>query len=162
MFCRFGSVEESRPVAATAWLPLGRAPLDRQAELPEQDLLQLFGGVEVEARARGRVRLALELDEPPGDLVALPAQHVRVDQHAQVLHVEQHRDERLLYLLVQRAEPRQLLELRPQRAVQAERHVGVFRGVLGGLLERHLVERELLRAFSGDVLVVDRLDPEVS
>ena len=106
--------------------------------------------------------LALELDQPRGDLAALPAQHVRVDQHAEVLHVEQHRHERLFDLLVQRLEPGQLLELRPQRAVQPQRHVGVLGGVFGGLLQRHLVERQLLRAFAGDVLVVDRLDAEVT
>ena len=48
-----------------------------------------------------------------------------------------------------------------QHAVQLQRDVGVLGGVSRGLLEGDLVERDLLRALAGDVLVLDRVDAEV-
>ena len=46
--------------------------------------------------------------------------------------------------------------------MQAQRDVRIFRGVFGGAIDRHLVERELLRAFAGDVLEFDRRDAEIA
>ena len=45
--------------------------------------------------------------------------------------------------------------------MQLQRDVRVLGRVLGGALDRHLVERDLLRALAGDVLVLDRVDAEV-
>jgi hypothetical protein len=78
-----------------------------------------------------------------------------------VLHLEQHRHERLLDFLVDRQQRRLLRECRVQHAVQLERDVRVLGRVLRGLVHRHLVERNLLRALARDVLVLDRVDPEV-
>ena len=67
------------------------------------------------------------------------AQIVGVDLDAGALHVQQHRDQAALDLLVQRqrlvgAQPR------PQRLPQPQRDVGVLGGVGGGALDRHLRE----------------------
>jgi hypothetical protein len=113
-----------------------------------------FGESEVERLACGRVGFLLELDEPLGDLAALLAQALAVDQHAVMLHLEQHRHERLLDLLVDAKQPGLLSELRVQRLVQLQRDVRVLGGVLGRLVDGHLVERDLLRALAGDVLVL--------
>ena len=46
-------------------------------------------------------------------------------------------------------------EFWPQRLVQAQRDVGVFRRVFGRALHVHGRERNLLGAFAGDVFVVN-------
>ena len=61
-----------------------------------------------------------------------------------------------------RSQRRHALDLRPQRLVQPQGHVGVLGRVLRGALHRHLVEADLLRAFAGHVLVVDGSDAEVA
>ena len=142
---------------------LARAGLlpDGKALFREQDFLQLLRRVEVERLAGGLVRLHLEFGEPFREFAALFLQQFAVDQHAVVLHLEQDRHERLLDLLVDLEERRLLLERSVQDVVQLQRDVGVLGGVGRGLLECHLVERDLLRALAGDVLVLDRVDAKV-
>ena len=74
----------------------------------------------------------------------------------------EHRHERLLDLLVQALQRRNALDLRPQRLVQAQRHVGIFGGILRGALDRHLAEADLLCAFAGDILVGDGAASEIT
>ena len=132
-----------------------------QALLVEQDFLQLLGRIEVEGLAGRLVRLDFELGEALCDFAALLFQQPAVHEHAVVLHLEQHRHERLLDLLVDREQGRVLFERGMEDAVQLQRDVRVFGRVLGGPLDRHLVEGDLLRALAGDVLVLDRVDAEV-
>jgi hypothetical protein len=78
-----------------------------------------------------------------------------------VLHVEQHRHQRLLDFLVEPAQRRQLPDPRPERAVEPQRDVGILGRILTRALDRHRGERQLLRALARHVLVVDGLDAEV-
>ena len=52
-------------------------------------------------------------------------------------------------------------ELRPQRLVQLQGHVGVLGGIARRRVEIDLIERDLLRALADDLLVLDRRDAEV-
>ena len=79
-------------------LARGRLALHGQSKLAEQHFLQLLGGLEVEGLRRRCVRTLFEFDEAARQFVALALQHRRVDQHAVMLHVEQHRHEWLLDL----------------------------------------------------------------
>ena len=45
--------------------------------------------------------------------------------------------------------------------MQLQRHVGIFRRVLGGAVEVDLVEGDLLRALAADVFEVDGFDAQV-
>ena len=103
----------------------------RQALLVEQDFLQLLRRIEVERLAGRLVGLDLELGEALRDFAALLLQQLAVDEHAAVLHLEQHRHERLLDLLVDREQGRVLFERGMQDAVQLQRDVRVFGRVLG-------------------------------
>src|SRR5262249_47260228 len=96
------------------------------------------------------------------ELPALRAQPLAIDQHAAALHAHQHRQQRALALIVQARERRDALELRPQRPVQTQRHVGVAGGVLARALHRYLVEGDLLRALAGDVDEGDGREPQVA
>ena len=144
------------------WLARRGAPLHRQRELAEQHILELLGRIEVEARPGGGVRCLLEGEQTLRDLEALQAQHVRVDQHAAVLHLEQHAEQRPLDVLVHGFEPRQPVDLGPEPLVQPEGDVGTLGRVLRRAFDRHLVERQLLRPPAGDVLEPCGLDPEVT
>ena len=143
-------------------LALGRLAQHRDLELLEQDLLQLFGRVEVELAAGGLVRQGRQVQQLARQLAALRAQQPRVDQHAAVFHGLQHGHQRLLEFFVQRAQRRFGLKARPQRLVQAQRHVGIFGRVLRGGVDGHLVKGDLLGALARDRLVLDRFDAQVA
>ena len=135
---------------------------NRQLQPLEQDLLKLPRRLDVEFVARLAVRLEQQLLELARELAALRAQPLAIDEHAVMLHGEEHRHERLLDVLVEPRERRHALELRPQRAVQAQRDVGILGRILRGALYRHLVEAQLLRALARDVLVADGAQPEIA
>ncbi len=88
-------------------------------------------------------------------------QHVAVEQYADLFHAEQHRDERLLDLFIDRLQARRLLKFAPQVLVQPERDLRVFGSVGRRLLEIDLVEGQLPGAFAGNILIVDRVDVEI-
>ena len=138
----------------------GLAP-HRQLQPLEQDLLQLLRGLDVEFVAGLAVRLQQQLLQLVRELAALRAQPLSIDEHAVMFHGEQHRHQRLLAFQVQARQRRHTLKLRPQRTVQAQCHVRIFGGILGGALHRHLVETELFRAFAGDVFVADGAHSEI-
>jgi hypothetical protein len=139
-----------------------RAPHHRQSQFAEQHVLQLLRRVEIERHARGAMRLALVVQQTLRELRALPLQHPGVYQHADVLHLEQHRTQRLLDVVVELLEPRQGRELRPQDSVQPQRDVGSLGRVRGRFLDRHVAKGELFRALAGHVLVRERRDAEVA
>ena len=126
------------------------------AELAEEDFLQLLGRVEIKGPAGLEVRLLLKLRHPQAQLLALDLQQLPVHEYAVALHREQHRHERLLDRLVQGLQARQGLDLRPQRAMQAQRDIRILSGIFRRLVHVDLVERQLLRALAGDILEVDR------
>jgi hypothetical protein len=118
-------------VGRVARLP---APSGRQLEALEQHLAELLGGSQHERPARQLVRPLLELldllRDPGGDL----AHARRVDCDAGALHRAQHRHERQLDVLEQRAEL-PFRDARGQRLVQqqaAGRAPGEHGIVLGG------------------------------
>ncbi len=108
------------------------------------------------------VRLGGELAQPRGDLPALGPEPLAVDQYTAALHAVEHRHERLLDFLVEGLEPRRLLDLRPERPVQPQRHVRIRGRVLGRALDRHLIEGEPLRAATGHVLELERRHAEIA
>jgi hypothetical protein len=121
---------------------------DRQLQLLEEDLADLLRRAEIEFAAGQLVRLPFELDEPRRDLVALRVQQRVVDQHAGALHLAQHQRHRHLDLAIHALEARFACDLRIEHVMQLQRDVGVFGRVRGGLVERHLVEADLLRALA--------------
>ncbi len=142
-------------------LPGGRLAQHRQLHLLEQDVAQLLRRIQIERSAGLLVRIGQDLHQAFRQLGALHAQHLAVQQHAVMFHAQQHRDQRLLDFFVQFRQRRYAAELRPQHLVQPQRDVGVFGRIFGRLVHRHLAEGDLLRAFAGDVLVVNRLDAEI-
>jgi len=97
----------------------------------------------------------------PWASVPLAPQHVGIDQHAGVLHVEQHARERPLEVVIELSQRRNRGEPGPERAVQLQREIRVLRGIGRALLERHVVERQSFRATAGHAVVSNRLDAEV-
>ncbi len=85
----------------------------RQAELAEQDLLQLLGRIHVERAARFGVSLRLQLQHARREFRALRLQKSPIHQHAGALHAIQHRHQRLLDGLVEVLQARQRFDLRP-------------------------------------------------
>ncbi len=130
---------------------------DRQLELREEDLADLLGRVQIERLAGQRIGLLLELQQALAQPGALSGQALGIDQHAVALHLLQHDGGRHLDLLVDVAQLVVLGHLGIQRAVQAQRDVGVLGGVFCGAVERHLIEADLRRALAADLFVGDGL-----
>ena len=68
----------------------------RDAELAEQDFLELLRRIHIELTAGFRVRLEFQLVHADGELFAVVAQQVPVDEDPGPLHAVEHRDEGLL------------------------------------------------------------------
>ena len=93
-------------------------------------------------------------------------QHVAVDLDAVALHRADHRDHRPVDQLV---DPGRLLERQPRRGSAChsrKRDVGILGGIFGRLVERHLVEGDLLlpgaaQLLEGDAVVVEMLLGEI-
>ena len=134
----------------------------RQLQLLEQDLLQLAGRLDVEFVSGFLVRLGHELLQLLADLAALRPQQLPVDQHAVLLHAQQHGQQRLLEFLIEPVQRGHALDLRPQHPMQAQCHVRVFGGVLRRPVHGHLVEGQLLSALARDFLVRDRAHAEIT
>ena len=135
---------------------------DRQLQLPEQDLADLLRAAEVERLTRQFGRLPFEFGDAPGEFGALRFQLRAVDQHAGALHFEQHLRDRQFDVLVDRAQLLVRLDVRPQRVMQRQRDLGILGGVLGGAIERDLVETQLVRTLAADLGERDGLAPEVA
>ena len=142
-------------------LALGGLGAHRQPELVVEDGLDLLRGPEVERPAGAGVGRRLDLAHPSGELGALGAEEPHVHPHPVALDPREHRHQRHLHLVAQRHEGIMGFEPRAQRPVQAQGDVGVLGRIRPRVLDRDLVERELLRALAGDVLVVDGAMPEV-
>jgi hypothetical protein len=59
-----------------------------------------FGRIEIERCAGLAMRFAENFQQPLAELCALRAQHLPVEQHAVILHSQQHRYQRLLALFI--------------------------------------------------------------
>ena len=107
------------------------------------------------------MRPFLQFEQLLRQLVALLPEHCRVDQHARVFHVEQHRHQRLLDFLVEPAQRGYLVDPRPQRLVEPQRDVGILGGVFASGFERDVGEWQLLCTLARHVLVANGLNAEV-
>ncbi len=107
------------------------------------------------------MRLALQRRRALAQIAALPAQQLAVDQHALALHFEQHLAHRHLDRLVDVQQLWLALETRMERAMQAQRDIGVLGRVRGRAIDCHLLERDAPGALAGDVVVGDRREIEM-
>ncbi len=140
----------------------GRLLHHRELQLREEDLAQLLRAREVEGLARELVRLRLQCQHLLAQLLALPREEVRVDEHAVSLHHEEHAEHRHLDLGVHVSELRVGLDPGPERVVKLERDVGVLGRVLRGGLDAHLVEGNRGGALARHLVVGDGLRAEVA
>ena len=135
---------------------------DRQVQLLEQQRLQLLGRVQVELAPGDLEGAGLDRQHPRGQVAALAAQFVGVDQHAVFLDPGQHLDQRHFDLVVDLQQRRLGGEFFSQHLVQAQADVGVLGGVARGGFDIHLRERNLLGALAGDVLVTQRAVAQIA
>ena len=94
------------------------------------------------------------------DALRLRTERRRVDPHAGALDLDEHRDERLLELVVH---PLQLvlLQQRLQRRRQLQREVGPLAGVVERAVDGDVGERDGLGAAPADVFFAERLVADV-
>ena len=119
--------------------------LRAKAELPEEELGELQGRIEVEAAVAVTANLRRERANLAVERRAVRAQGRHVDVHAGGLHLHEDRHQRLLALL-ERLKRARLGGARTQHGIELERHVGVLGGVVEDLLRRHVGHRQLLLA----------------
>ena len=137
-------------------LPLGCLYRARNFKALEQDLLQLLGRIQVERPFARHVRRRDGRGDGFGEFPALPVQHVRVNQHAAVLHLLQHRNQRLFDFGVEPFQVRDFAQPPAKRPVKAQGDIGVLGGVLSGDVDVHLVEADLPGALARDLFVPGR------
>ena len=82
-------------------------------------------------------------------------QIVRIDLDAGALHSQQHGQQPTFHLLVHRQAGVES-QPRPQRLPQPQRHIGIFRGIGGGTLDRHQLEWDAIATGAGDLVVAER------
>ena len=102
------------------------------------------------------MRLLFQLIDTPGELLTLLCQHAGINGHAGLLHVGEYGQQRHLDIRKYLFQLNLCAEFRPHCLVQAQSHIGIFGGIRGRRLHRHLVKAQLLCALAGDVLVLDR------
>ena len=141
----------------------GRLAHHRQLHLLEQDVAELLRRIEVERRAGFAVRLAQQFHEPLAELACSACAASAGRAARRVLPCAAAPAPAAARISSYSACSAGLgRDLRPQHLVQAQRHVGVFGRILGGLVHRHLAEGDLLRAFAGHVFVVNGADAEIT
>ncbi len=142
-------------------LALGCFQHRRQLQLVKQKGLELLGRIEAERMPGQRVALFGQLLHARRQLSSLLAQRIDIHQHAALLHAGQHRHQRNLQITIDGDGARFCRQLWPDRLMQAQGDVGVFRRVARCHANVDLRERNLPGALPGDVLVVDGLVAEV-
>ena len=98
---------------------------------------------------------------PHRELLAQHPEPFRVDPHPAALHRGEHRDEGHLDLFVHPLEGGPFGKPGGEEGVQAQGHLRVLRGVGPRLVERDLVERDLLHPLARHLLVLAGPDSEV-
>ena len=127
-----------------------RFPDRLDAELAEQDFLDLLGRIQVERLPRLRVRGGFDFHHLDAELAALRVEQGAVDQHAIALHRLQHRHHGHFDLAIDSGELRIAFDPWVKGAMQLQRDVGIFGGVFGRALDRNLVETDLAHTFAAD------------
>jgi hypothetical protein len=134
-----------------AGLGLGAA---RQSHLAEQDVADLLRAADIDRLARDLLDLGFDTGRSLGEVAGETRQHLTIDRDAAPLHACEHRDQRAFQRLVDRGH---VLgdEARLQHAPDAQGHVGAFRRQRRGLVDRHLVERDLALAAAEQLVVFE-------
>ena len=131
-----------------------------EAELVEQHLAQLLGRADIEGTARELVDLALELGQALAEIIGEAAKLVGIGLDPRHLHGGHHRHQRPVDGLIDRDQPFGE-QPRLQAAVELQGHIGIFRRIVTGLLQRHPVEAGLALAGAGDLAQADGLMAEM-
>ena len=131
-----------------------------QPQLVEQDLAELLGRADVELATGQLVDVQLILAHAAREILRQIGQHLAVHLDAGALHLADDRHQRAFHRLVQRQHLR-FAQARLQQPVQPPGDVGILGGVLGCLVQRHLVEGDLILAAAGDLLEGDGLVVEM-
>ena len=142
-------------------LALGRLLQHRQVVLVVEDGLNLLGRAEIERAASRGVSFLFKLAHALLQFPALFGQHEHIHQYASALDTGEHRHQRHFQGLVNLPQGRHGAQAGPELPVQAQRDIGILRGVVAGLRDADLFERNLLGALAGHVLVGDRGHAEV-
>ena len=135
--------------------------MHRQVELVVEHLLQLLRRPQVEPPASLRIRfLGKRFDSLP-ELPAMRRQTPGIHQRTGPFDPGEHRQERLFDVRVHGLQTARGLELRPERPVQPQREIRLFRPIGGGLVHGEGAKRQLLGAAPGQVLIARRLKAQV-
>ena len=126
----------------------GRLAVGAEALFLEQHLAQLLDRGDVELTARQLVNALFEIDQLPIHVRAEAVQIRHVEADAVEFHVGEHVDQRNLQVVVEAA---QILQLRFQQLGQAPGDVGIFAGVLGHFVARHLIHAFLVLALADQI-----------
>ena len=118
-------------------------PARREAHFVEEHLAQLLRAADVEVVADDLVERPLQLGQALRKGDRHLGEKVGVEQHAGHLHVRQHGQQRPLDGRVELVEPC-CGQLRRQQVVEADRGVDIGAAVGSGLVDRHLVDGDLL------------------
>ncbi len=97
--------------------------------------------------ARELVNFRFHLRHRIGEIVGKAAQQIGIDHDAVAFHIHQNLNERAFQRFVN-GELAVGDELRFQKLVQAQGHIGIFGGIARGLFHRHAIEGDFLLAFA--------------
>ena len=136
--------------------------LHRQAELGEQYFADLLRTAQVERLARKLESFAFQRQHALGQLLALRGQPHGVNQHAGAFDAHQDLGGRHLDALIHVQQSGLRFELRPQAAVDVQRHVAVLARILAGGVDIDLGKRDLARALAAQVFVTQALAAQVA
>ena len=156
------SASSSSTSSAVDGWPVAVRRFTGSASLPNSTSWSCFGESRLKLVPAAACAACSRVEQALRDLEALASEHVPVDQHTLVLHLDQHREEGPLDVLVHGLEPGQPDELGPEPLVQPDGDVRTLGRVLRRGVDRHLVERQLSCSPARDVVEPDRVDPEVT
>ena len=118
-----------------------------QPQLLKQQIAQLLRGIQVYFVADGFIYTAFNARQLTVHIIGHFPQRSGVHLNAVTLHSHQHRQQRQFGFVHQ---PAQIvaLQLRLKGLAQAQRHIGIGGGVIGGGGDVHLVNGDLLAPFA--------------
>ena len=129
--------------------------------LGEENVGELPGRVEVEGLAGERVRRRFDFHQASAKQVALLRKHSPVDEYTGALHAIENFRHRQFDVAVEGLEPGLFPESRRQGLMHAQGDIGILGSIGGGALDIHLGEGNAVRTLAGNVIVADRLQPEM-
>jgi len=145
----------SGPCAGGGFLGAG------QAHFAEEEIAELFGRAEIEGLAGQRVDIMFEAGHGLGEFAREAGEDLPVDRDAALLHAGEDGDERALERLVD-GEHVFGDEAGFQCAPEAEGDVGIFGGVISGLVEGDAGKADEILAGAGDFGKRDGLVTEMA